>query len=209
MPFSSTPAIVLISRSVCAAFATSGICASNIQPWLSVIKPSRHLGFAPIQASFRATKPRAIGTTSTGTGILRPKTATRLLSSIMHTNRLAECATTFSRKCAPPPPLISCRLSSASSAPSIYKSKAPASVVHLKPAASNRLAVSSELGETLAIRERTCGSKSIRQCTVVPLPTPSRAPSLMKSSAALAAIFFNSAFTTGNYTPCRRDTMRL
>ena len=84
---------------------------------LSVTTPSRSTGRPPSFTILRATRLRAIGMTSTGSGNF-PSTPTSFEASAMHTNFRLACATIFSRVRAPPPPLIIARDSVTSSAPS-------------------------------------------------------------------------------------------
>ena len=95
-----------------------------VRPWqsrirlpLSVLKFSRSTGCALRLSISRPTWLRAIGITSTGSGNL-PSTGTSLDASQMQTKVFATAATIFSRVSAPPPPLIMCRCSVISSAPS-------------------------------------------------------------------------------------------
>src|SRR5690606_18028809 len=78
---------------------------SSTQFPLSVTVPWRQTGWPHVRATIsRATRLRAIGMTSIGSG-KRPSTSTSFEGSMMHTNRSAASAMIFSRVSAAPPPL--------------------------------------------------------------------------------------------------------
>src|SRR3546814_2531421 len=85
-PTLTTPGIWLSSRSSTSGSVMDRPCTSRIQLPLSVSTPSRQTGCAPVAATIaRATRLRALGMTSTGSGNL-PSTSTSLLGSMMQTN---------------------------------------------------------------------------------------------------------------------------
>src|SRR5258708_4166344 len=103
-------------------------------------------------------------------------------------------ATIFSRKSAPPPPLIKSRLRSASSAPSIVKSSGATSsrLASEIPSARAFCALRSEVATPMMLRPpRTRGpSRSRKASAVEPVPSPNFIPALTYSNALAAAARF-------------------
>ena len=156
---------------------------SKIQLPLSVTygasPPRRAIACGPSRASSRSTQPAEYGTISTGVG-KRPSRSTSFSSVTITTKRWAASATAFSRKSAPPPPLVSAKSGATSSAPSIAtaisRSISPASgMLRLRHNAS----VTADVA-TAAIRSPAATrspTRSIAQRAVVPVPRPMHVPS--------------------------------
>ena len=111
----------------------------------------------------------------------------------MQINCLEAAATIFSRVKAPPPPLTSCKCSFTSSAPSIYKSNSPVKFKSITsiPSALSLSSVTFELA-TAPFR-LTFGNNSMRQLTVLPVPTPKIMPD---------SIYFNASAATACFCCC-------
>src|SRR5579883_2491014 len=111
--------------------------------------------------------------------------------------RSEAAATIFSRRSAPPPPLIRLSSGSISSAPSTVKSSrsTPSSVVRRIPQRSASWRVASEVGTPITSSpSRTRAPRSSTKCLAVdPVPRPSFIPSLTYSSARAAACRFSSS----------------
>ena len=92
----------------------------------------------------------------------------------MQMKRADRSATIFSRVSAAPPPLIMQPAGSISSAPSMYTSSASTSVASstAMPAARRRALLWSELDTAARIRTGMRARASMKQLTVVPVPTP-------------------------------------
>src|SRR5690606_6853072 len=184
-PTETTPGTWLIASSIASGSAMRRLCTSRIQLPLSVTTPSRHTGWPPVsRTSSRATRLRAIGTTSTGSG-KRPSTSTRLDGSTMHTNFAEASAMIFSRVSAAPPPLIRRLRGSHSSAPSTYRPSGPVSLRSRTsmPCPRRRRVLCSELETAPAMRCRIRASASMKKATVEPVPTPTMLPSSTYSMA--------------------------
>ena len=140
------------------------------------------------------------GITSSGSGNA-PRVSTFLAASAITIMRSLAVATTFSCKCAPPPPLIRLRSASYSSAPSMVRSNHLASsrVTTSMPRLCASAAVLLDVGTPLILRP-SFFTRSPRQRTihaaVDPVPRPTRIPVSTKSLARLAET--NLAFSMGD-----------
>ena len=178
-PTLTTPGIWLSSASIPTGSVMARLCTSRIQLPLSVTTPSRHTGWPPVSARMRrATRLRAIGTTSTGSGNL-PSTGTCLAGSMMQTKVSLASAMIFSRVSAAPPPLIRRLCGSHSSAPSTYSCSGPAALASSTsmPSALSRALLCSELETAPAMRSLIRPRASMKNATVEPVPTPTIMPS--------------------------------
>ena len=109
---------------------------------------TRSSGSQPSSRSSRSATGSANGITSTGSGARSPSRETSFVSSATTTIRRPADATTFSRRCAPPSPLIRSRCGSISSAPSITTSSSAtsSSVRSGIPSSPQRAAVAADVG---------------------------------------------------------------
>ena len=137
---------------------------------------------------------RPKGTTSTGRGNA-PSTGTALLESAMTTILREAEATIFSRRRAPPPPLMSRSFGSISSAPSTVRSSSgiSSSVVTAMPRFFACASVRSEVvtQRILSPAATLSPTQSTKCLAVDPVPSPSRIPGSRSSAARLAAAIFS------------------
>src|ERR1700694_2065142 len=193
-PCSTAPVVALIAK--------ASPAGSSMPPWnirsrirlpLSVMNgassPPRTVSDDPNAISRSAVVRHRNGDTSTGS-TPTPSCLTTLDSSTTTTNRLEAAATIFSRKSAPPRPLIRFSAGSTSSAPSTARSISPTSSWTIWiPSSAASSAVARELGThrsfiPLATRRPT---PSVKYFAVDPLPRPSSIPSWTSSRAFSAA----------------------
>ena len=142
---------------------------------------------------------RPKGATSTGSG-KAPRRGTIFDLSAITAMRAEAAATIFSRSSAPPPPLISLRSGSISSAPSTVRSSSGmSSSVVMRDAEPLRLgerrlrgrdATHLEPAATLSPR------RSTKWRAVEPVPRPRRMPGSTRSSARLAASRFRRSLSS-------------
>ncbi len=154
---------------------------------------SRKATSAPNDSKYATCVFQPKGMTSTGTGHCVPNAGESLLSSTMMISRLLDWATIFSRKKAPPPPLIRLRFGSTSSAPSIVISISGCSsnVVNGTPNLFASCSMKREQGmPTMSVnwpsRNRPA-SLSIANNAVLPCPNPTTMPDSIKDTPRAAA----------------------
>ena len=137
-----------------------------------------------------------------------PNTSTCLLASATTTMPALDSATIFSRKRAPPPPLIRCKFESNSSAPSITKSKAEQSVQSTSgiPCSIDNFSVTSDVGipaiSNPSSRILLPNSRMV-YLTVEPVPIPIIIPSFTKLQAAIPASAFIASFSSAENSPMK------
>ncbi len=191
-PLSTTPTVILVSRSV--------RCGSSIGPkWQSMMKlpPSvtkgsppacRNSAVAPSFSSAAAVACQPNCVTSTGTGMRSPSRRTSFSWSTTTMKRALAAATIFSRKRAPPWPLIKSRVEHrTSSAPSIARSirRCSAKLVSGMPSRRAKSAVCSEVGMATTASPRVTreASSSTTKPAVEPVPRPTIIPLSTNSTA--------------------------
>ena len=144
----------------------------------------------------RRVAPSPNATTSMGSG-KRPSTSTSFVSSAMTIILRDAAATIFSRRCAPPPPLMSRSEPSISSAPSTVRSSSgvSSSVVSGTPRRSACARVTSEVGTPTTSRPSSTrsASRSTKCLAVEPVPRPRRIPGRTSATARAAASRFNAS----------------
>src|SRR5256886_6933252 len=171
------------------------------------ISPSlrRRSTVAPSASKASAAKCQPNGCTSTGTGDFDPRRGTSFDSSTITMNFFDAAATIFSRKSAPPRPLIKSSFGSTSSAPSTHRSGRVRSSSNVSgiPSSFATSAVANDVGTPFkSMPSLTRRATPSRKCRAVePVPRPRTMPGFTKASAAAAAFRFMSSGEANSRPP--------